>query len=84
MLAISLIVVIQIVASFKFIKRLPYMSLLLCSFGGVALSAFFTVAEGLVFSEILNYLEHLSFMVAAILLAVWCGLVFGPKKQENS
>jgi hypothetical protein len=84
MLIISLAVVIQIVANFNFLKRLPGCSLILSSFALVALSAFCTVAESLVFPEVLNYIEHLSFMTASILLAIWCWHVFGFKKQESS
>ena len=84
MLVISLVVAIQIAVSFKFVKRFPFKSLLLCSFGAVALSAFFTVAESFVFTEVFNYLEHLSFMAASILSAVWCWCVFVSKKQEGS
>lgn len=84
MLIISLIVVVQICASYKFLKSLPFKRLLLGSFVAVCLSAFFTVAEGFVLSEVLNYLEHLSFMTAAILIALWCGRVFGFNKQEDS
>ena len=83
MLIISLIVVIQIATSFKFLRRLPNRLLLLCSFVTVAFSAFFTVAESLVFPEVLNFLEHLSFMTAAILLAIWCRQVFCFNKQED-
>lgn len=84
MLIISLVVVIQVVATFKFLRWLPYRSLILCSFGAVALSAFCTVAESVVFPEVLNYIEHLSFMAASILLAVWCGLwAFGSKQKEG-
>jgi hypothetical protein len=77
-------VVVQIATNFSFLKRLPRRSLILCSFGLVALSAFCTVAESLVFPEVLNYVEHLSFMAAAILLAAWCWCVFGSKKREGS
>ncbi|MHC4291427.1 MAG: hypothetical protein ACYTEU_07805 [Planctomycetota bacterium] len=83
MLIISLVVVIQVTASFKFIRQLPHWYFLLCSFAAVALSAFFTVTESFVFTEQFNYLEHLSFMAGAILLAIWCGLVFGFKKRED-
>jgi hypothetical protein len=84
MLIISLIVVIQITANFKLLWRIPKHLLLLCSFGLVAFSTFCTVAESLVFPEVLNYIEHLSFMTASILLAIWCWCVFGSKKQEGS
>jgi len=83
MLIISLIVVIQVVANFQLLRRVPSHLLLLGSFALVAFSTFCTVVEGLVFPEVLNYLEHLSFMSAMILLAVWSGCVFGSKKRES-
>jgi hypothetical protein len=83
MLIISLIVVIQVVANFQLLRRVPNHLLLLGSFALVAFSTFCTVVEGLVFPEVLNYLEHLSFMSAMILLAVWSGCVFGSKKRES-
>ena len=84
MLIISLAVVIQIVANFHFLKKLRGIFLILSSFTLVTLSAFCTVVEGLVFPEVLNYIEHLSFMSASILLAIWCWRVFASKKQEGS
>ena len=84
MLIISLVVVIQIAANFNFIRQLPHRFFLVCSFCGVALSAFFTVAEGFIFTEVFNYFEHLSFMTSAILLAVWCMLVFNSEKREEA
>ena len=84
MLIISLIVVIQVVANFQLLRRVPNHLLLLGSFALVAFSTFCTVVEGLVFPEVLNYLEHLSFMSATILFAVWSGCVFGSKKRESA
>lgn len=84
MLIISLVVVIQVVANFKLLKQFPRMPLLLWSFGLVVLSAICTVVESLFWVEVLNYIEHLSFMAASILLAVWCWRVFGSEKQEGS
>ena len=83
MLIISLIVVVQVVANFQLLRRVPNRPLLLGSFALVAFSTFCTVVEGLVFPEVLNYLEHLSFMSATILFAVWSGCVFGFKKRES-
>ena len=84
MLTISLVVIIQIITNFNALKRLPRWPVLLCSFGMMTFSAFFTVAEGFLFPEVLNVAEHLSFMGATILLAVWCWFVFGSEKQEGS
>ena len=81
MLIISLIVIIMIAINFRLLRRIPNCFLLICSFVLVTFSATFTVAEGLVFPEVLNYLEHLSFMAATILFAVWCWCVFGSKKR---
>ena len=83
MLIISLIVVIQVVANFQLLRRVPNHLLLLGSFALVAFSTFCTVAESVVFPEVLNYLEHLSFMSATILFAVWSWCVFGSKKRES-
>jgi hypothetical protein len=82
MLIVSLAVVIEVVANFGFVRRIPQRFLFLCSFGSFVLGAFLTVIEGLIFAGALNYLEHLAYMAGAISLAVWCGRVFGSKKQE--
>ena len=84
MLIISLVVLVQIVANYRFLQRLPWRSLILWSFALLALSAFCTVAESLVFEEVLNYIEHVSSMTAAILLAIWCWCVFDSKKRGGS
>jgi hypothetical protein len=83
MLIISLIVLVKVVDNFQLLRRIPNHLLLLGSFALVTFSTFCTVVEGLVFPEVLNYLEHLSFMSATILLAVWSGCVFGFKKRES-
>lgn len=84
MLLISMVVAVQIILNFEILQRLPYKFLLLSSFGAVVLSTFFTVTESLVLSEVLNFLEHFSFMIASILLAVWCKLVFSNAAQEGT
>lgn len=84
MLFIALAVIIEIVANFGYIKRIQDNFLLLCGFVAFVLGASFTVAESFIFKEVLNYLEHLSYMASALILALWCGRVFGAKKQEGS
>lgn len=84
MLIISLVVVIQAAANFRFLRVLPHQRLFLCSFGAMVLSVIFTVGEGFLFPETLNYLEHLSYAASAVLLAVWCGRVFMGRKRGVS
>jgi len=84
MLMISLVVLIEIVISFNFIRLIPHKWILLCGFVLFVLAAVFTVAEGFVFKHALNYAEHLSLAGSAILLAVWCRLMFRPLKREDA
>jgi hypothetical protein len=83
MLIISGAVIVEIVATFSYLRRIPYVALLLCSFAALSLSCLFTVIEGFVSPGLFNILEHLSIMAGAILLALWSGLVFGRRKQER-
>ena len=83
MLLISGAVIVQMVAMFSYLRRIPHAVLLLGSFSALALSSFFTVIEGFVWTGLFNVLEHLSMMAAAVLLASWCGLVFRSRKQER-
>lgn len=84
MMIISLIVAVMIAANFDLLLRIPHGSLILSSFILVALSSIFTVAESFVWPETLNYLEHLCFMAAAIIFAVWCMCVFCFKRGPAS
>jgi hypothetical protein len=84
MLIISGAVIVEVAATFSYLRRIPRVSLLVGSFAALFLSSFFTVAEGFVWPGLLNAFEHLSMMAAAILLALWCGFVFRPRKQEES
>ncbi len=79
MLIISGVVIIEIAATFRYLRRIPHLFLLLSSFAALVLDNLFTVAEGLVWTDFFNVLEHLSIMAGAILFALWCGLVFGPR-----
>ena len=84
MLIISGAVIVEIIATFGYLKRVPHPFILLGSFAGLVLGSFFTVAEGLLWNSLLNFLEHLSMMTGAILFALWCGLVFRPRRREAS
>jgi hypothetical protein len=79
MLIISGIVIAEIATTFRYLRRVPHLFLLLSSFAALVLDNFFTVAEGFVWMGLFNVLEHLFVMAGAVLLALWCGLVFGPR-----
>ena len=83
MLIISAAVIVEIVATFGYLRRIPHPFLILGSFAAFVLGSLFTVAEGFFWAASFNVLEHLSVMTGAILLALWCGLVFRPRRQER-
>ena len=83
MLIISAVVIVQIVMTFRYLQRIPYLFLLLASFATLVLGSLFTVVEGFAWTGLCNILEHLSVMAGAVLLALWCGLVFRPQRQET-
>ena len=82
MLIISVTVIVEIATTFRYLRRIPHLFLLLGSFAALALDSIFTVAEGLVWTGLFNVLEHISIMAGAILFALWCGLVFGPQDRR--
>lgn len=82
MLMVSVIVLIEIIVSFNFIRLIPHKDVLVWSFVLFVLASVFTVAEGFVFRGALNYAEHLSLAGSAILLAVWCRLMFRPAGED--
>ena len=83
MLVISGAVIVEVVSTFRDLRSIPHLFLLLTSFVAMFLASFFTVIEGFFWGDGFNFLEHLSVMIGAILLAVWCALVFGIRKSEG-
>ena len=84
MLIIAFAVIIEIVATFRYLRRIPHAGILMGSFAALVLGCLFTVTEGFVWTGLFNVLEHLSMMFGAVLLALWCGLAFRPSKREGA
>jgi len=78
MLIISCAVVVEIAATYRNLRQIPHAFFLLGSLAGLALASLSTVVEGFLWADLFNWLEHLSLMAGAILLTLWCALVFGP------
>lgn len=83
MLIISCAVIVEIAATFGYLRRIPYSRLLLSSFGASVLGYVFTVIEGFIWTGFFNTMEHLSLMIGILLFALWCIRVFGPRRQES-
>lgn len=82
MLIISCAVVVEIAATYRHLRQISHAFLLLGSFAGLALGSLSTVVEGFLWAELFNWLEHLSLTAGAILLTLWCALVFGPQNRR--
>ncbi|MFP4050719.1 MAG: hypothetical protein ACLFVB_03135 [Thermoplasmata archaeon] len=65
-------------------KDLPHPNLLITAFIMFLLSWIFTNVEGFFFGDIFNLLEHLSQLIGAVLIAVWCWKIFIDKEGNNA
>jgi Na+/H+-dicarboxylate symporter len=60
-------------------EQIPESRTLVSSFYILIIGNVLTVLEGLLWNDFLNYLEHISYAVSSILLAVWCWKIFTRK-----
>ena len=81
MLIIGLGVFIFVLGNRSQLKRIPYAELLLAGFYMLLAGWILTVVENVIWGEVLNYLEHMCYAVASVLLAAWCWKVFGGKRE---
>ena len=66
------------------IRRITAWKLLLSAFYFLMAGWFFTVIEGFVLLPFFNLLEHISYCVSAIFMAIWCYKIAHPKSEEVS
>ena len=66
------------------IQRILAWKLLLFAFYFLMAGWFFTVIEGFILMPFFNLLEHISYSVSAIIMAMWCYKIAHPKREEAS
>jgi len=66
------------------IRRILAWQLLLSAFYFLMAGWFFTVLEGFILLPFFNLLEHISYLVSAVILAMWCRKIVYPKREEAS
>lgn len=64
------------------LRRLPAGVFLLAGFYSFWAGWGFTVVESLCWPILFNYLEHISYLVGSILIAVWSWLAFGKRARS--
>jgi hypothetical protein len=65
------------------IRRILAWKLLLYAFYFLMAGWFFTVIEGFVLMPFFNLLEHISYSVSSIIMAMWCYKIAHPKSEET-
>ena len=65
------------------LRELPAFRILLAAFLSLLVGLVLTILEGLFWQETLNLLEHVSYAVSALLLTLWCWLVFGRRRSPS-
>ena len=63
------------------LRELPAFGILLAAFLSLLVGLALTLLEGLFWQETLNLLEHVGYAVSALLLTLWCWLVFGKRRS---
>jgi len=66
------------------IRKIFAWKLLLYAFYFLMAGWFFTVIEGYILLPLFNFLEHLTYSISAIILAMWCYKLTHPKREEAS
>jgi len=86
MFMLGLGVLIFVLLNYFHLKRIPLFLVLLAGFCLLVVGWTLTVLEGFFpdnsrWNSSLNFLEHLSYAVSGIVVAVWCWSAFGRVKE---
>ena len=65
------------------LRELPAFGVLLAAFFSLLAGLVLTILEGFFLQETLNLLEHVGYAVSALLLMLWCWLVFGKRRSPS-
>jgi len=66
----------------KELESLTHSKILIAGFTILFVGWVFTVLEGFFLNDLLNFLEHVCYAASSVLIAVWCGKVFGTDKES--
>ena len=72
MLALGIGVCFLILSYRRHLKRIPRWSSFLTAYLLLMVAFVMTIAEGFLWSGVLNIIEHVCYAVSAILMAFWC------------
>jgi hypothetical protein len=82
-LVLSIGIFIFILLNFKKLKSLPNYLIFTLSYLSLLLGWTFTVLESLFFELILNFIEHICYLLFVLLLILWLILSYRLKMEEK-
>jgi hypothetical protein len=65
------------------IRRITAWKWLLLSFYLMMAGWCFTILEGFVMAQVFNYMEHICYLLSAVVLAYWCRRIMREKREDN-
>lgn len=84
MFALGLGIYLFTLANKNRLQRIPYFRLLGSAFFLLLPAWALTILEGVIFSELFNFIEHACYAASAVLLAVWCWKIAHCQKREEA
>lgn len=82
-LFIALCVIILGVIYNKHLKSVPHYKMLIMAFMLYSLSLICTVAEGFLLYTVLNTIEHISYLLSAIMLFIWYSMLITSERMNE-
>lgn len=82
-LFISLCVIILGIIYNKHLKSVPHYKMLVLAFMLYSLSLISTVAEGFLLFAMFNAIEHISYLLSALMLFIWCSMLITSERVNK-
>lgn len=83
MLVLGLGVLVFMLVNYSAIKRIISFSLLTAAFYVLIVGWTMTILEAFFWQSVLNFLEHISYALSAVMVAVWFWRVFAGQKEHG-
>ncbi len=83
MLLLGLGIFLFMLLNISHIRHISFWKILIASYSLLLTGWILTVLEGYFLESLLNFLEHLSYVMSSLVLAIWCFKVFGNSRKEG-
>ncbi|HEX2394844.1 MAG TPA: hypothetical protein VHI78_05820 [Bacteroidales bacterium] len=84
MLVLGIGVLFLFIMNMDFIRKIRFWKILFYSYSVLICGWLFTVLEEFILTNFLNFLEHISYLLSAMLIFIWAWKSTGSKSKEDS